>query len=117
MIPESHLTDEQRELYDAMSDISEDCHCAGWITGNEYNLWAALQDGDLRYGQGEIDAEQLELVRGLSKEVDGWIIWLDDDDVPGLPVEQWGARFVTMAEWLDLIGAKAAARKRVAEVG
>lgn len=102
-VPEHDWNDKQRELYDTMSDISEDCYCAGWMMGLEYAIWGALQDGDRRYGRGEMDAEQLERCRRLSQELDGWVIWVDDDDVPELPNEEWGPRFVTMAHWLEMV--------------
>jgi hypothetical protein len=41
-----YLTDSQWDLYDRMSGISEDCYCAGWVGGNEYDIWDALQHGD-----------------------------------------------------------------------
>lgn len=74
MIKEHDWTDKQRELYELMSDISEDCYCAGWYMGNEYHIWAALQDGDRRYGMGEMDAEQLEKCRALAKELGDWMV-------------------------------------------
>ena len=106
------MTAQQRELYELMSDISEDCYCAGWMTGLEFAIWGALQDGDRRYGMGEMDAEQLEGCRALANELDGWVIWVDDDDVPGLPNEQWGPRFVPMARWLRMLPANSKAQGR-----
>ena len=99
MITEENFTAEMRELYETMSDISEDCYYAGWMHGLEYAIWGALQDGDRRYGVGEMDAGQLEKVRQLSASLNGWIIWFDDDDDASLPVDEWGPRFVDMAEW------------------
>ena len=103
MIREQDMTSRQYLLYDLMSDISEDCYFAGWYTGNEYHIWAALQDGNRSYGMGEMDADQLEQCRELSKELDGWIVWYDDDMDPAAPVEEWGPRFVTMADWMKML--------------
>lgn len=106
MITEANFTDAQRELYDLMSDISEDCYFAGWLMGNEYNIWDALQDGDLSYGLGVMDAASLERCRELSAELNGWIIWADDETDKGMPVEEWGPRFVHMESWLKMVAAQ-----------
>jgi hypothetical protein len=103
MIAEQDMTDKQLELYELMSDISEDCYYAGWMMGLEYAIWGALQDGDRRYGAGEMDAEQLEQCRALAKELDGWVIWYDDDSDPELPIEEWGPRFVSTDEWTAIL--------------
>lgn len=42
---EVHLTDTQLDLYDRLSEISEDCYCARWIQGNEYTIWNAIANG------------------------------------------------------------------------
>lgn len=101
----NELTEKQQELYDLMSDISEDCYCAGWMMGNEYAIWGALTDGDRRYGMSEMDAGQLEKCRILSDELGGWIVWVDDEQDPDLPVEEWGPRFIPMDRWLGMVAA------------
>ena len=103
MICEHDMNAKQRELYELMSDISEDCFCAGWMGGLEYSIWETLQDGDRRYGMGEMDATQLEQCRELSKELDGWVIWYDDSNESELPIDEWGPRFVPMADWLKMV--------------
>lgn len=45
MIKEPDFNEKQRELYELMSDISEDCFAAGWIVGAEYEIWAAMHPG------------------------------------------------------------------------
>lgn len=96
------FNESQRELYELMREISEDCYCAGWMLGLEYAIWGALQDGDLRYGMGEMDAASLLRCRALSLALGGWIVWVDDDIEPSLPVDQWGPRFVPMETWLQM---------------
>ena len=107
MIREDDFDEKQRELYETMSDISEDCYCAGWMIGLEFALWSALQDGDRRYGFSEMDAQQLAKCRELAKELDGWIVWVDDDTDPNLPAAEWGPRFLSMSEWLPKVTANA----------
>lgn len=103
MIKEAEFNDRQRLLYETMSDISEECYFAGWYMGNEYRIWSALQSGERIYGMDEMDADQLELCRALSVELDGWIVWVDDSVDRSLPVEEFGPRFVGMAEWLKML--------------
>jgi hypothetical protein len=105
VIVENEFSDGHRELYETMSDISEDCYCAGWMMGLEFALWDALQDGDLRYGQGLMDVDQLEKCRTLSTKLDGWIIWIDDSIDAELPASEWGPRFVGMQKWLNILTA------------
>lgn len=80
-----------RALIDLMSDISEECYCAGWMHGNEYRLWDAITNpnDDRIYGFTKINDEQIERLRDLSRKLDGWVVW--DDEV--------GERFVTIEEW------------------
>jgi len=99
---EEQFSDAQRELQETMSDISEDCYCAGWLIGLEYALWGAMQDGNLRFGLGEIDVEKLRRCGQLAQELGGWIVWVDDHDLPGTRSQEWGNRFVPMAEWLEM---------------
>lgn len=103
-IPESDFTDAMRQLYELMSDLSEEAFCAGWIQGNEYGLWHSMQSkksgGDARYGYGVITDDDIQTLFIYAEQLNGWIIWLDDYAVPGLPVEYWGARFIDMETWL-----------------
>lgn len=93
---EQRLTPDQHALYEAMSDISEDCWCAGWLIGTEFAIWGALQDGDLKWGMGMIDEADLDRVRALSEKVGGWIRWWE------LPWTDRGPHFVPMTEWLEI---------------
>jgi len=111
MIKEGDFNGKQRLLYETMSDISEDCYCAGWMCGNEVALWRALQDGNLTYGMGEIDADELELCGALAKNLHGWIIWIDGEAEPDLISSEWGPRFVDMEIWLHMFGVVEKARK------
>lgn len=102
------LTPEQRQaaqdLYEEMSDLSEEGICAGWIMGNEYHLWCWLQgldDGSSAYPMwgdrrgGDIDKAR---VRALHERCGGWVVW---DDAAGgavyLPTGDWLARFKEVA--------------------
>ena len=97
------LTDSQLDLYDRMSEISEDCYCAQWIRDNEYAIWDALQGRDSSHGLDRMDPRLLRRCKLLSEEVGGWIYWADDRIDPTLPREAFGARFAPMAQWLAMV--------------
>ncbi len=100
MIKECDFNEIQIDLYNTMSEISEDCYYARWMGGLEFSLWEAMQTGNLRYGADEINLNKLNKCKQLSKALDGWIIWVDDELDKSLQIEEWGARFVSMTEWL-----------------
>ena len=91
----------QRALYQLMSEISEECYCAGWMSGNEFTLWEMVSspDASRSYGMGEVSESQIADLRAMSAEIGGWIRWHDDADDSTLPPEEWGPRFEPMAEW------------------
>jgi hypothetical protein len=93
--------EKQEEMVSLMSDISEECYCAGWMAGLEFAIWRALKDGNLWYGQSEMDKEKLLRIKELSEETGGWIVWWDEENEEGLCIEEWGERFMPMDEWLD----------------
>lgn len=82
----------KRELYDLMSEISEDCYCAGWMSGNEFRLWDAITDpnDDRKYGMWQIEEEQVTRLRELSELTNGWWVWEDDCAFIGL--DEWKRR-------------------------
>lgn len=116
MTPENDFTDDERRLYELMSEISEDCYCARWMNGNEFALWDAITTGDLRYGMGEMDRDQLAQVAALSVKTGKWIIWCDDHDGldPHDPSE-WGPYAITLKEWAGRRAAPAAGTEKDAE--
>lgn len=77
-----------------MTGISEDCWCAGWMSGLEFALWD-VSPGK-KYGQGEITERQALLLKLLSEESNGWWYWTDD-----------GPRFISRSEWAQRVGADA----------
>lgn len=78
-----------------MGEISEDCWCAGWMSGLELALWEAVVKGGMDYGQGEITAEQAQRLKRLSELAGGWCAWNDDT----------GAMFTPMDKWLEAYAA------------
>lgn len=82
----------KRELYELMSDISEDLYCAGWMSGNELRLWQAITDpnDDRCYGMGLIEEWQINRMRELSEQTGGWWVW--EDDAAFISVDEWKRR-------------------------
>lgn len=68
-----------RALEKEMSDISEDLWCAGWMTGTEFVLWKAIQNGcrDTQWGVGTIKRKQLLKLKMLSQRCDGWWAYIE----------------------------------------
>ena len=86
------LEGEAKELHDLMSDISEDCWCAGWMDDLEYRLWKMCVGGSREYGQDRVSEAQIQLLRELSKRCGGWIIFHDITE----------ETFVSLREWEEL---------------
>lgn len=97
------LTPDQAKLAQLMSDISEECWCAGWCTGTEYRLWQAMVDPEdhRHWGQDIISDEAIEHLRKLSTAVMGWIVYGDDG-------EQW----MPLAQWMSLYEAAPGPHRR-----
>jgi len=89
--PYPHLTDDQYDLYDRMSEISEDAYCAGWMIDNEFNIWSAVATGRAENGYQYANPRLLRRCKKLAAEIGGWMRWTPD-----------GPQFVPMAQWLVL---------------
>ena len=89
--PYPYLTDDQYDLFDRMSEISEDAYCAGWIGDNEYNIWNAITLGSPESGYRYTNPRLLRRCKKLSDEISGWIYRTKD-----------GPQFVPMAQWLKM---------------
>jgi len=76
-------------LLDFMSELSEDCYCAGWLIGTEHALWRAHEEGPMSWGQGDVGASAVAKLRRLSAKAGGWWRWDDEH----------GPLFVLMDEW------------------
>jgi hypothetical protein len=87
-----------RLLYKKMSDISENCHFAGWISDNEYSLWEIFHGDRPGYGWGSLSHEDLEELQVLSKHAEGWI-WTG-------PAEEHTPQLVTFAQWESIRAAR-----------
>jgi hypothetical protein len=90
-----YLTDAQLDLFDRMSEISEECLCASWIHGIEYRIWDAITQGDPGPGHPyKMNPRLLRRCQQLADEVGGWIRWTN------------GPQFVPMVQWLEMVEAR-----------
>ena len=94
----SELTEDQRALFSAMSDLSEAGYHAGWLANLEYDLWRLLLAGGTSYGRHDVSEDELKRLRSLSEKCGGWIVF--DDDAH--------ETFVSHAEWQKMYAAHAA---------
>ncbi len=84
-------------LVNFMSGISEYYYCAGWLTGLEFILWGMAYHGhDREFGMGEVSNDEIEHLKQLSEDADGWWRWDNED----------GNRFVTLDEWRAIYAKK-----------
>ena len=74
------------KLLDLMSDISERCYCAQWLSDLEFDLWKIILDyrcgkikGNVSYGQSEVTIEEIKELVKLSEESNGWWAWIEGD--------------------------------------
>ena len=95
------LSESQQALADAMSDTSELCYCARWMSMTEYRLWRFMSDpsDDGDWGNVPIPEETRGDLRELSQKAGGWIYWRDSADIPP---EDHGPVFIATAEWLKV---------------
>lgn len=95
MITENNFSQDQCQLYELMSKLSDDLYKAGWLSCLEYSIWDMLEDSDTA-----LTPELVEIKR-LSESTGGWIIWQDEEF--GAVANEPGPRFVSMAEWLAMV--------------
>lgn len=79
-----------------MREISEDCWCAGWFSGNEVAIWHLARKGGGDYGQGQVSQEQAGKLLILADALQEWVEW---------DHESGGTRSVPIAEWIAAITA------------
>jgi hypothetical protein len=94
---EESLTPDEFALYSAMSDISEERWFAGWMGGNEYELWSAMQDGEI----GDFNRNTLAYIAAMSVKTGKWIVWHSDADA-----SLSGPRAVSLFDWMAIYEAK-----------
>jgi hypothetical protein len=101
----TYLTDDQYDLFDRMSEISEEGWCASWLCDNEYKIWDAIALTQLESGYRYVNPRLLRRCKKLSDEIGGWIYWTKD-----------GPQFAPMTQWLAMVDARRNADRNLAAV-
>jgi len=81
-----NLTIQQELLAKVMSDVSGRCYCAGWMENLEYILWHAVNNGERSYGMDTITQRDIDTLKWLSNEFDGWIFFDDEHSETAISV-------------------------------
>jgi hypothetical protein len=87
------LTPDQKHLAEFMSEISEQCYCAGWMKDLEYVLWDALESGERTYGKCTITSEEISRLKALSDKSKSWIYFHEEHEEIALALDVWGNQF------------------------
>ena len=82
-------------LYALMAGISEECWCAGWETGLEFDLWDAIGRFGKPYGQGTVTVRQARLLRDLAEECNGWWTRDENHEPEFVSLDVWRRRVAT----------------------
>ena len=72
---QENLNSDQLALAKLMSDISERCNYAGWMSNLEYVLWDALMNGERKYGHDNISTQDIESLKQYSNKAKSWIFF------------------------------------------
>jgi hypothetical protein len=83
------LSDDQRNLADFMSELSEHAYCAGWMKGLEYSLWTSLSFNKYSYGHYKLNKLEIAKLKELSHKCKGWIYFDQKNEESYIPLKQW----------------------------
>lgn len=90
----------------AMSEISEECWCARWLS----SLWFMLTEAgpEHPWGMGHVSEEDIANLKSLSEKCGGWICWEDGAGETWISLEDWKRRADTYKANLDAWAAQRA---------
>lgn len=77
-----------QELFDYISELSQEAICAGWMENVEYCLWERVLNGVGDYYALEVTEDIIAKLRDYSDRAAGWWSWEDTEPV-FLPLESW----------------------------
>jgi hypothetical protein len=87
------LNQDERQLAEFMSELSERCYCAGWMMDLEYVLWDAVMTGPRNFGHGTITREDISKLIQLSDKINSWICFDDELEEVSIPFDKWKVKF------------------------
>ena len=88
------LTQDERQLAEFMSELSEKCYSAGWMMDLEYVLWDAVMTGPRNYGHGTITKDDISKLIQVSGKINSWICFDDEQDEISIPMDKWKEKFI-----------------------
>ena len=83
-----------RELAEYMSGISEAAYHAGWMLHLEYELWSIVLSGPRSYGRSVITQAEIDKLKALSQNAQGWIVFDDHKEESFVPLAEWQEMFI-----------------------
>ena len=92
---ERPFLDLARELYEGMTNISEEVYAAGWLYDWEHPLWDHALNRPFEGMQTSIGINRdvpvsaINRVMELSMKCQGWIIFDDDRGPTWIPIDDW----------------------------
>lgn len=89
-----NMSEEQWELANLISDISNDHQFAGWMGDIEYSLWKMVVNvgASRHYGFGSVKEHRIDRLYDLANKLQGWVYWNED----------CGETFVTLDTWREM---------------
>jgi len=91
------LNDDQLQLAELMSRISEEGYSAGWMKGLEYRLWEILNGRNREYGVHTITQEELGQLQSLVNKCGCWIVFDEENEETAVELETWKKTFLNKA--------------------
>jgi hypothetical protein len=92
LIFDPRLTPDAHRLRDLISDISERCYYAGWMTDTEFHVWRlSTTGGTWGVSSAEELRDQLAELMRLATQLDRWIVRTES--------EKSNNEAVSLAEW------------------
>ncbi|MEM9446743.1 MAG: hypothetical protein AAGA18_15485 [Verrucomicrobiota bacterium] len=76
-------------LVEYMQALSEEAYTANWMTGLEYALWYAVNNGPMSYGRLIINQDHINRLVELSNKCGGWFVYDDDREEIFIPLNEW----------------------------
>jgi hypothetical protein len=87
------LTQDERQLAELMSELSQRCYSASWMKDLEYVLWDAVVSGPRDYGHSTITREDINKLVQTSDKVNSWILFDDELEEIPVPLDKWKVKF------------------------
>ena len=92
-------------LRELMSEVSQDCWCAGWMIGTERVLFdIVFVDSSRTWGLAPVDPKKVDLMREVATFWDIWVVSHEESD-PAIPLAQARSLFAKQAVVEDAIHA------------